>query len=330
MKRNIYSIVFLLIMAVSMDIYGQSAASGTLARVSEARQRAIDFECPAYFPSDWENLEVQFNTIGGTQQTAAVYNALADEYDSVFRKTIPLYAQAWEDSIITTRYEIFDTGFTDCFPDFLNKADELALVALLQFEAEDYYTARETAVGTLSKYETLLVGARAFSARQEIIDRDFVQFDADNFLKAEEFAQSAISEYEAGNDDGALVHAEEALLRFNVLLANGWTIYAHQRQEIALQERENALDERANIASRETFRRADAFLLSAQELFASDNFDEAALSYIEAEAMFAISRYETEERRIRALDAIRMINEKISEIRETAINAERIIEGGLR
>jgi hypothetical protein len=329
-KKNIFSIFFLLLMAVSMNVYGQSITPGTFADVEEARQRAIDFECPAYFPSDWENLEERFVAIRGTTQTAAVYSALAAEYDEIFRKTIPIYAQAWEDIIITTRYELFDTGFSNCFPEYLNKADEMALIALAQFEAGDYYTARETASRTLFEFETLVLGARAFAARQELIDRDFVQFDVDNFARAEEVAQSAIMEYDVGSVDAAIVHAIEALLRYNMMLSNGWTVYAYSRKEIAARERELALAERTNISSRETFRLAEVFFIQAEEIFESQVYSEAALIYVEAEALFAISRKETEERRLRALEAIRMAEEKIEESGETAVEAERIIEGGSR
>jgi len=46
--------------------------------------------------------------------------------------------------------------------------------------------------------------------------------------------------------------------------------------------------------------------------------------------MFAMSREETRERRLRAEEAIRMSEEAIELVNEAAIEAERIIDGGIR
>jgi len=331
MKKNVFFLlIFTLILAVSMDIYAQSAATGTLAGVNEARQRAIDFESHGYFPSEWENLEEQYGNVSRGQQTAVIYNNLADEYDALFKKAVPLYAQAWEDDIILTRYMLFGTFFIDTFPELLNKVDEIALTAMAQYEAEDYYTAKATAQKALNEYGALLMGVRVFTVRQEILDRGFRQFDPENFDRAEDVAQLALNEYYIGNNEAAMGNAEEALLRYNIILSYGWSVFADNRQEAAFDEREFALIERANVASRETFRAADALYNQALELFVSEHFNEAALLFIEAEAMYAISRQETEARRLRALEAIRQAEEKITESSETAIEAERIIEGGIR
>ncbi|MCL2722235.1 MAG: hypothetical protein FWD47_12980 [Treponema sp.] len=331
MKKNVFFLlIFTFIMAVSANVYGQSAATGTLARVNEARQRAIDFESHGYFPSEWENLEEKYGNISRGQQTAAVYNNLADEYDALFRKAVPLYAQAWEDDIISTRYFLFGTDFITNFPELLDKVDEIALIAMTQYNAGDYYTARNTAQKALNEYESLLTGVGVFMLRQEIIDRGFDLYDRVNYTNAEEVAQKAINEYYNGNSQEAVNLAEEAILRYNVLLSNGWIVYSHSRQSSAAQERELAMGERAQIASRETFRAAETLHLRAEELFTAENFNESAILFIEAEAMYAISRQETEARRLRALEAIRQAEEKITESSETAIEAERIIEGGIR
>jgi len=295
-------------------------------KAQAARQQALDFQCHDYFPSDWEGLEAQYEAA----ENAAEYSTAENAYNELFRKTIPLYAQAREDEIIAARDQLIGTGFTQYFPQYLKDADDIALAAYDQYEAGDYYKSRETAAEALNEYETLLTGARVFLARQEIIDRGFIQYDSDNFSKADEVIQTAIEAYETGNKEEAVASAEEALLRYNLVLANGWTTYASERKDTAVLEREQALTERANIASRDTFREAESFYNQAEEQFAQKNFNDAALFYVEAEALYAISRQETAERRLRAEEAIRMAEEKIGESSESAIEAERLIEGGVR
>jgi len=307
-----------------------------VSRAEEARQRAIDFDSPLYFPSEWEGLETQYAAAGNMpkttpaeiQQAVTAYNAVAEAYDDIFKKAIPLYAQAREDEIISARDELISTGFTNYFPQYLQNADDLALSALDQYEAEDYYASKDTAAKALKEYETLLLGSKVFLARQEILNRGFRDYDPDNFDLADEVAQTAIQEYEAGNKEAAVNNAEEALLRYNIVLANGWVIYAADRRASAASERELALSERANIAARETFRSADTLFNSAEENFKAEKYSDAGLLFIDAEANFAISRQETEEKRLRAEEAIRLAEEKVEESNETAIEAERIIEGG--
>jgi hypothetical protein len=308
------------------------------AKAEDARKRAMDFESPAYFPSDWEAAEAQYtaagnmpkSTAGEIQQATASYNRAADAYDELFRKTVPLYAQAREDEIMAAREELIATGFTNSFPDYLQNADKIALEANEQYEAGKYYEAKDTAAKALNEYQTLMIGARIFLARQEIVDRGFWKYDSNNFDKADEVTINAMNEYEAGNREAAVTNAEEALLRYNLVLSNGWTAYSADRRNSAALERELALSERANIAARDSFREADVIYNQAEGAFSSGNFQNAAVLYTDAEALFAIARHETEEKRLRAIETIRLAEEKIDESNETAIEAERIIEGGSR
>jgi len=294
------------------------------AKADQARQRAMDFEAQSYFPSEWEDAESKYNAASDAES----YNAAAAVYDDLFQKAVPLYAQAREDEIMAVREQLISSGFSNTFPQYLKKADDMALAAHSEYEAGDYYKAKDSAAEALSEYQTLLMGSKILTARKEIIDRGFTQYDPDNFQKADEVAQSALKAYESGDKNGAVNNGEEALLRYNLVLGNGWTAYASDRKAAAEKERELALAERANIASRDTFRGAETFFNQAGELLAAENFKDAGLSYIEAEARYAISRKETEEKRIRAEEAIRIAEEKIEESSESASEAERIIEGG--
>jgi len=160
-------------------------------------------------------------------------------------------------------------------------------------------------------YQWYSIGAKILLARQEIIDRGFVKYDAENFDKVDTISQTAVDSYEAGDKKGAIESAEEALLRYNLVLTNGWVAYAAERKESAERERQAAIDERANIASKETFRKGDGFFDNANDFYNDENYSEAALAYVDAEALFAVSRKETAEKRVRAEEAIKIAEEKI-------------------
>jgi len=296
------------------------------AKADQARKQAMDFSSNTYFPSDWEEAEKQY----AAANDDASFNAAADAYNALFKKTIPLYAQAREDEMMVVREELIATGFTDVFPKYLKDVDDLAISAEDKYKAGDYTGAKDTASAALKGYETLLAGAKTYLARQEVIDRGFTKYDNDNFLKADEVSQKAIDAYDAGNKDAALAAAEEAQLRYNTVISNGWTVYSSERKDAASKERELAIADKANIASRETFRNGEASLEDAKALYAEGKYSEAAIAFVDAEANFAISRKETEEKRIIAQEVMKAAGEKIGESSETAIEAEKIIEGGSR
>ena len=310
-----------------------------MAQVEEARKRAMDFESPAYFPSDWEDVESRYADAGNAQkpttesevrQATASLSAILDTYNELFKKTIPLYAQAREDEIMAARYDLIGTGLTSSFPEYLERADKIALTALDQYEAEDYYASRDTAAKALWEYEALFEGAMIYLKRQEIIDRGFYEYDPVNFDKADEVALEAVDNYEAGDQEAAADNAQEAMLRYNVLLTNGWTSYSADRRSSASLEREMALADKVNVAVRDAFREADAIYSQAVDSFRAEKFEEAAILFTDSEALFAVARQDTEGKRRRAIETIRIAEETIEGSSEAAAEAERIIEGGSR
>ncbi|MDR2965407.1 MAG: hypothetical protein LBU88_06495 [Treponema sp.] len=321
MKKSLLFISILTALLVIMCVSCKSTPAAAT-KAEEARQKAIDFDAPAYFPSEWEAAEVHYKAEAWEQATNA--------YEELFKAALPLYAQAREDEITAIREEIKASGIADAFPEYLKPIDDIALQAQAQYEAQNYYGAKESAAKAMEEYSTLLVGAKAYQARREIIDRGFLQFDRENFERADEVAAQAKTKYEAGDKAGAVESAEEALLRYNIVLSNGWSGYAAERRASAARERDLALEEKANIASRSIFREADVLFNQAEEEYGKENFRNSGLHYVDAEARFAVARKDTEEKRLVAEATIKLAEEKVEASSETAAEAERIIEGGSR
>jgi hypothetical protein len=302
-------------------------------RAEDARQRAIDFECPSYFPSEWELAETRYDAVKsqpGNQLSDAVYNTAADEYDALFKKAIPLYAQAREDEVIALRDELIATGLRPLFPEYLKNADETALQALDQYEAGDYYAANDTAAKALDEYNTLLTGAKVYLVWREITDRGFDIYDSENFDKANEYGNAALDEYEAGDNKAAIENAEEAGYRYNVVLGTGWLNYAADRWAFATNERELALLQKVNIAARDIFREAEDAYEKANGALDGEKYQDAAIFYTDADALYAIGIRETEAKRRRAQEIITLAEDMITESDEAAAGAEILIGGSSR
>jgi hypothetical protein len=313
-----------------------NALNQAIARAGEARKKALDFESPSYFPSDWEAVEDQYtaagtlarNTADEVQRAAAQYNKAADTYEDLFRKTIPLFAQAREDEIVRARNELIATGLSNTFPDPLLEVDRIAVQALSQYEGEDYYAARDSAYAARDRYQALKTGADAYLKRKEIVDRDFIAYDPDNFNKADEIGLAAVNNYQSGNIEQARDEAEEAELRYNLVLKTGWSSYAAERGAAAGVERQKALDLKAHVAVKEEFDAASDIYNRAGASLRAEKYEDAAILYTQSEARFIVIGQTAAEKRREAEEALRAAEQKMLESDEAAKKAELILEGG--
>jgi len=335
--------------------------SAAKARAAESRKRAADFEGPAYFPGDWEDAEALYtqagqiptdadlanhaaiakdtddavgdaiavyNNVAGTDKAITAYNAAADAYDSVFKLTIPLYAQAREDEIVAVRDKLIAEGGRDAFPEVLTTADKVAITAYDQYEAEDYYGAKDSADQALKMYQTLTNAHNAWLVRREIEERDFVSYDPDNFERAGEVLDDAMGAYGTGDYASANENANEAFNRYNLVLSAGWAAYAELYALRADTARRAALEIKADVAVRDIFAEADKSHKAAIGAFDGKKYIEAVKQFTDAEALFITSSTLAAEKRRIAAETIDEANRKIEESDQTARLAEAILEGG--
>jgi uncharacterized protein with NRDE domain len=296
-----------------------------LALAQEARKNAIDFEGNSYFPGEWEAAEGQFTRAGllpkDSSDAIKAYNEAADAFGRVFKLAVPLFAQAREDEIMAIRDYMITLGAKSFFPEYLMNADRAALLALTQYEAKDYITARDSAAIALLKFSILETAFNAWLLRVEILARGFAGYDSDNFELGGEIVSDAMDAYMAGDLKTARKKADEALAMYNTVLSNSWESYAGLRASLAEGERLAALDMRTDVAAKEFFRIADSDNKTALALLESKKFEDAARLFIDAEAMYVIASITALEKKRAAAAAIRNANEKIEESDEIVRNA---------
>jgi len=300
--------------------FAQTADGSAAARAEKARKIAIDFEANLYFPGEWEAAEDQY--------AANAYNEAAEAFDRLSGLAIPLYAQAREDEIMVIRGYLITLGAREPFPDYMLDADRTAVLAFTQYEANDYYAARDSAVIALQKFNVLETAFNAWFIRVEIQERGFAGYDPGNFDLAGEVISGAMDAYMAGDLVKAQKMANEALSTYDLVLSTAWASYAELRSSLAEGERLAALDMKTYIAAKEFFNLADSDNKTALELLESKQYEDAARLFINAEAMYVIASITTLEKRRTAAAAIRNANDKIQESDTIAKNAEMTIKGG--
>jgi hypothetical protein len=312
--------------------------NAAIAKAEAARQRAEDFEGPAYFPGEWESAEAQYADAQALPKTAdadirqaiTAYNDLATAYDAIFDLAIPLYAQAREDEIMTIWDELVAAGARDLFPEYFTPADETAILAYDQYEAKDYYAARDSAAKALEMYRTFKPAYAAWLTREEIVSKNFDSYNQEDFDSADDTGIAAAAYYEEGDYPEAQAKANDALQQYEVILVKGWRAFVEQHSISAGNERQVAINNKANIATRDLFNEAESRYRSAGVSLGAQNYEDAANLYINAERLFIVATTSTIEKRDNAAGAIIEANERISESDETARQADIIMEGGSR
>ena len=319
--------------AVELVFSGLNAAA---ADAEAARKRAMDFDTNSYFPGDWEPIEAKYAEAGAIPRDSKenidkatdLFKEVKVSYDELFEKAVPLYAQAREDEIMSVRTELTATAFAIDFFEYLDKADTTALEAWDQYENKDYYAAKSTAAKALEKYQALLSGALAYSVREEILKRNFSGYDQENFDKAEEAGNAALAAFDEGNIKLSRDNADEAQLRYNLVLNTAWAIFAAEKGKAAESLKQQAIDAKGNVAARTEFATADIIYAKAAALLKAEKFADAGDLFEKAELQFAEVIRITGEKRIAAEAAIREAEERTEESDEAARRAEEIIEGG--
>jgi hypothetical protein len=312
------------------------ALDEAISRAESARKRAGDFGAASRFPGYWTGAEADYAAAGNrrdtpaeVRETQAKYDALADRYDELFRKTIPLYAKDREEEVLAARDAAIAAGINDLYPQYLLDADTTALDAEAKYEAEDYYAADEGSLLALEQYRGLKPGTEAYKLRQEIVDRDFSGYDQDNFSRADELLLASFNHYGEKNAATARKEADEALSRYNVVLRAGWAGFAGKLQALAQSERQKALNEKANVAVRGDFSETEKVYNQGNTAYRAGKYQEACPLYENSAASYTILTRTAIEKRRTAETAIDKAEKKVMESEMVVQNAELILEGDM-
>jgi hypothetical protein len=310
------------------------ALDAAIARAERERKQAEDFGASSYFPGDWESSEASYRSITadrsspqGVAEAERLYNEAADRYNELFRRAVVLYAGDLEEELLKARSEALAAGAGELVPEYLATADQAAGAARDLFSAEDYYKAGETGREALDRYRALAAGAEAYKIREEITRLDFAGFDADNFNQGDQALSAAAAAYEEGSPADALSAAAESRLRYDTALKAGWAAYAAQLRILAQNERQNAINAKANVAVREDFTVIEAVFNEAESSYRSAAYESAVNSYVVSEAGFVALTEAAEAKRRFAQAAIDAAERKLEESENTALAAEGILEG---
>ena len=213
-------------------------------------------------------------------------------------------------------------------PDYLERADNIADLALQSWDAGDYIRAEELIRQAEEMYAALNIGITAYNMREEIDSMGFQRFDINNFVMADDALFNAGENFLDGNYVYARTRAEDAARRYAQVQQTAWRLYAAERNNAAEAQRAIAIQNRANVAVREEFNAAQLLYSRGATVQGEARYREAVSLFIESEAQFADVARIALERRQAAEEALIQANQRMAESDETARNVEAILRGG--
>jgi hypothetical protein len=205
-----------------------NALNTAIARAEKERKLAEDFESPSYFPAEWRTAETEYRSITVDRTSTATvqaaerrYNAVADTYQALFQKTVPLYADDVADEVLTARDAVIAAGIEDYVSDYpyFDMADEAALAAESAYYAEDYYKAAAGAEEAIAWYTGLYIAVETLKVRDEAIVAGIEDYAPDSLELADEILLAAGEAFLVKDYDKAMTGAQEAQDRYRSLKA---------------------------------------------------------------------------------------------------------------
>ena len=323
----------------STDQASLNALTSAAARAEAARKLAGDFEGQSFFPEEWQSADSLYaqaeqqrntSTTQNANDSAARYNLAADAFEALAQKALAAAYEHAEKELAAAREAAIAAGAAVLAPDFLLDADNKVAKALEQYQAKDYYAAKDSALDAYDMYTALKTALDAKKIRDEIAARKFEVYDPASVDSGDNTLNAALDDYKAGNFSAAKDKADEALALFSQVLKTAWESYATKLRADVVAERQKALDLKANVAVKQDFDAAESVYSQANLSFNARKHEDAGVLYEKCLPMFTAAAATALEKRLAAEEALRKANERVAASDEAARNAEIILEGGVQ
>ncbi|MDR2144409.1 MAG: hypothetical protein LBP29_08575 [Treponema sp.] len=304
------------------------------AAAEAARARAQGVDAAFYFPEDWDSAESRYGeadkagspaTLGEARNRADEWKQIAGVYDDLYGKALPLFAEDKAQQLLAIREAALEAGARDILPSRFDATDDLAQSVQDKYDNGDYSGALEDGTTAYNRYAVLKAVADAYAIKQKADAYDFITYDPENYEAGADAGNNAVDLFDQGSLAEAGESADEAVARFNLVLENGWIGYTNERSVTAQSWRQAALEAKANVAVRNEYQNADKTYNEAHVALRAGNFEEAADLFERSGLLFRQSRDAAVEKQVKAEEAIRLAEQKVSESEVNARSAQEII-----
>ena len=272
------------------------ALDAAVERAEAARALAMDFEAPAFFPSEWADADSLFayavqerrtETIEEIQTSTERFNISADALEAVAAMSIARSFENMERDLAQARADAVAVGAVTLAPELLSHADDTVAAFRAMRQAGDFAAARDTASNALDMYSIINLLLQVDEIRDRIA-YPLEQLAPDYLLQADTAVYDAAQRWYAGDYSGALTGAVQALAMNSALETMLFAYAARAQVADRLEEMYPQGLERADAAAMDATDRWDAGDFNGAQLTAATAMVMYFSAWAEAERQFAL------------------------------------------
>jgi hypothetical protein len=315
-----------------------AALADARAKAEESRSLAEYVQGPSYFPLEWGVAEDRYSTAAGlteapetkkeTNSRITEWKGIGVAYDDIYNKSAPRFAKEQQEQLAAARAAAVQSGADKLVPDRLAQADALAVSASQKTDTSDFAGSIKDGKEAWDRYKVLQTIAEAHAKQEEADKYDFFSSDPDNYMLAADAGNNAVSFYDEGDLVKAQDSANEALVRFNQVIKNGWLAQVEEKASVAREWRQAAQEVKAHVAVKPDFDAAERVYNQAHVAQRAEDYATAVDLFNQSEDLFITAHDNAVVKREKAEAALQQAEQKLAESGEKAQNAEEIIGGG--
>jgi hypothetical protein len=260
------------------------------AEAAALRKKAFDLGIKDVLPAEYAAAEEAY-ALGNDKYgkdnaaSAAAYRDAVDRYSGAIERGLPFLASAEGDKARAAESAAYRKGVAEYFYEEGDATSSALVEAEAIEKAGDYEKAIASYKSTASGFAALVSMCDAAASRDAIAARDFAKWDPSNWTLAEGKLSSARDLF--GSDPKAsLSAADEAALRYKLVMQNALGYYMADRKTVSEAERDRASSIKAEVAVKDDYEAAVSLYAEAEARRAADDAEAAAALYDRSAAAF--------------------------------------------
>jgi golgin subfamily B member 1 len=266
------------------------------AEAAALRKRAFDLGIKDVLPAEYAAAEEAYslgNAKYGADNAAseAAYRDAIDRYSGAIERGLPFLASTEADKARAGESAAYRAGLARFFYEIGDATSAALLDAEASEKAGEYEKAIAGYKSTAAAFAALASMCDAAATREAIAARDFAKWDPSNWTLAEGKLSSA-RELLGSDSAASLTAADEAGLRYELVMQNALGYYMADRKTFSEAERDRASSIKAEVAVRDDYAAAAALYEEAEAKRAAEEAEAATELYERSASAFSAA-YET-------------------------------------
>jgi hypothetical protein len=261
------------------------------AEAAELRKRAFDLGIKDALPAEYAAAD-QAYALGlekygkdNAASAAAFADAIAG-FRGAIERGLPILAASEGDKARAAETAAIRKGAASWFYDESDSSSSALAAAGAVEAAGEYEKAIAAYRAAADRFTAIGAMCDAAATRDAIAARDFAKWDPSNWTIAE--GKLAVARGLVEPDSKAsLVAADEAVLRYKLVMQNGLSYHMSDRKTLSEAERERASGIKAEVAVKDEYAAAQALYENAESERTAEDFESASILYDEAASAFA-------------------------------------------